>query len=74
MKLRYLKERWYQRESNKQVGVFDEECKDLSRKFWVLMNEFDKLNALFYEWQALEREEQRHWKHERWKIRAATFI
>jgi hypothetical protein len=49
MKWRYLKERWYQRESNKQVGVFDEECKDLSRKFWVLMNEFDKLNALFYE-------------------------
>ena len=26
---------------------FDEECKDLSRKFRVLMNEFDKLNALF---------------------------
>jgi hypothetical protein len=49
MKWRYLKERWYQRERNKQVGVFDEECKDLSRKFWVLMNEFDKLNALFYE-------------------------
>jgi hypothetical protein len=49
MKWRYLKERWYQRKRNKQVGVFDEECKDLSRKFWVLMNEFDKLNALFYE-------------------------
>jgi len=65
MKLRYLKERWYQRESNKQVGVFDEECKDLSRKFRVLMNEFDKLNEIFYEWQALEREEQQHWKDER---------
>ena len=49
MKWRYLKERWYQRESNKQVGVFDEECKDLSRKFRVLMNEFDKLNEIFYE-------------------------
>jgi hypothetical protein len=49
MKLRYLKERWYQRERNKQVSVFLEECKDLSRKFWVLMNEFDKLNALCYE-------------------------
>jgi hypothetical protein len=49
MKWRYLKERWYQRKRNKQVGVFYEECKDLSRKFWVLMNEFDKLNALFYE-------------------------
>jgi hypothetical protein len=46
MKRRYLKEKWYQRERNKQVDVFDEECKDLSRKFWVLMN---KLNALFYE-------------------------
>jgi hypothetical protein len=29
MKRRYLKERWYQRESNKHVGVFNEECKDL---------------------------------------------
>jgi len=45
---------------------FDEECKDLSRKFWVLMNEFDKLNALFYEWQVLERKEQRHREDERW--------
>jgi hypothetical protein len=26
----------------------------------------NKLNALFYEWQALEREEQRHRKDERW--------
>jgi hypothetical protein len=29
------------------------------------MNEFDKLNEIFYEWQALEREEQQHWKDER---------
>ena len=44
---------------------FDEECKDLSRKFWVLMNEFDKLNALLYERQVLERKEQRHREDER---------
>jgi hypothetical protein len=29
------------------------------------MKEFDKLNKLFYEWQALVREEQQHWKDER---------
>jgi hypothetical protein len=28
---------------------FYEECKDLSRKFQVLMSEFDNLNKLFYE-------------------------
>jgi heme oxygenase len=43
-------------------------------KVWVLMNEFDKLNALFYEWQALEREVQRHRNDEIWKTRAFTFI
>jgi hypothetical protein len=38
------------------------------------MKEFDKLNKLFYEWQALVREEQQHWKDEKQKIRVASFI
>jgi len=53
--VRYQKEKWHQKERNKQIGVFDEECKNLSRKFKVLMKEFDKSNELFYEWQASER-------------------
>jgi hypothetical protein len=31
----------YQKEMNKKIGVFYEECKDLSYKFRVLMKEFD---------------------------------
>ena len=46
--MRYQKEKWHQKERNKQIGVFDEECKNLSRKFKVLMKEFDKSNELFY--------------------------
>jgi len=38
------------------------------------MKEFDKLNEIFYEWQALKREEQQPWKDERQKTKAATFI
>jgi hypothetical protein len=47
--MRYQKEKWYQKKRNKQIGVFYEECKNLSRKLEVLMKEFDKLNELFYE-------------------------
>jgi hypothetical protein len=47
--MRYQKEKWHKKERNKQIGVFDEQCKNLSRKFKVLMKEFDKLNELFCE-------------------------
>jgi hypothetical protein len=53
---------------------FYEEYKDLSHKFGVLMSEFDNLNKLFYEYKALEREEQQYRNDERRKIRATMFI
>jgi hypothetical protein len=57
-KMRIQKERWYQRERNKEISVLKNESKSLSRILGEMKQEFDVLTATVNAQQASKREEK----------------
>jgi len=66
-KKRIQKERWYQREINKEIGVLKNETKSRSHILGEMQQELDVLTALVVAQQALEREEQKRCNDDRQK-------
>jgi hypothetical protein len=64
---RVQKERWYQRERNKEISVLKKESNSLSRILWEMKQELDVLRVAVNAQQASEREEKKN-------RTAATFI
>jgi hypothetical protein len=58
-KIRIQKERWYQRERNKEISVLKKESKSLSRILGETKQELDVLMAAVNAQQASEREEKK---------------
>ena len=58
-KKRIQKERWYQKERNKENSVLKKETKGLSYILREMQQELNVLTTLFHAQQALEREEQK---------------
>jgi hypothetical protein len=56
-KMRIQKERWYQRERNKEISVLKNESKSISHILGEMKQELDVLMAIVNAQQALEREE-----------------
>jgi hypothetical protein len=56
-KMRIQKERWYQKEINKDISVLKKESKSLSRILGDMKQELDVLTAVVNAQQASEREE-----------------
>jgi len=73
-KIRIQKERWYQRERNKEISVLKKESKSLSRILGETKQELDVLMAAVNAQQASEREEKKWCIDEIWNRTAATFI
>jgi len=59
-KRRIQKERWYQRERNKEISVLKKETKSTSRIPGEMQQELDVLTTLVNAQQVSEREEQKH--------------
>ena len=72
--MRIQKERWYQREKNKEISVLKKETKSLSHILREMQQELDVLMTLVDAQQALERDEQKHCNDDKRKRRATTFI
>jgi len=53
------KERWYQKERNKEISVLKKESKSLSRILGEMKQELDVLTAVINAQQASEREEKK---------------
>jgi prenyltransferase beta subunit len=73
-KMRIQKERWYQRERNKEISVLKNESKSLSRILGEMKQELDVLTATVNAQQSLEREEKIHCNDNIRNRTAATFI
>jgi hypothetical protein len=73
-KRRIQKERWYQRERNKEISVLKKESKSLSRILGETKQELDVLTAAVNAQQASEREEKKHCNDDILNRTAATFI
>jgi len=58
-KMQIQKERWYQRERNKEISVLKKESKSLSRILREMKQELDVLMAAVNVQQASEREEKK---------------
>ena len=56
---RIQKERWYQRDRNKEISVLKKESKSLSRILEEMKQELDVLTTTVNAHQALEREEKK---------------
>ena len=56
---RIQKERWYQRDKNKEISVLKKESKSLSRILEEMKQELDVLTTTVNAHQALEREEKK---------------
>jgi hypothetical protein len=59
-KMKIQKERWYQRERNKEISVLKNKSKSLSRILGEMKQELDVLTAFVNAQQASEREEKIH--------------
>jgi hypothetical protein len=57
--MRIQKERWYQRERNKEISVLKKESKSLSRILGEMKQELDVLTTAVNAQRALEREEKK---------------
>jgi hypothetical protein len=68
------KERWYQRERNKEISVLKKESKSLSRILGEMKQELDVLTAAINAQQASEREEKKGCNDDIQNRTAATFI
>ncbi|KAL9360297.1 hypothetical protein Peur_048420 [Populus x canadensis] len=68
------KERWYQRERNKEISVLKKESKSLSRILGEMKQELDMLTAVINTQQASEREEKKGCRDDIQNRTAATFI
>jgi phosphate starvation-inducible protein PhoH len=68
------KERWYQRERNKEISVLKKESKSLSRILGEMKQELDVLTAAINAQQASEREEKKGCSDDIQNRTAATFI
>jgi hypothetical protein len=73
-KRRIQKERWYQRERNKEISVLKKESKSLSRILGETKQELDVLTAAVNAQQASEREEKKRCNDDILNRTAATFI
>ena len=73
-KRRIQKERWYQRDRNKEIGVLKKESKSLSRILGEMKQELDVLMAVINAQQASEGEEKNCCNDEIRNRTAATFI
>ena len=58
-KRRIQKERWYQRDRNKEIGVLKKESKSLSRILGEMKQELDVLTATINAQQASKRQEKK---------------
>ena len=59
-KRRIQKERWYQRDKNKEIGVLKKESKSLSRILGEMKQELDVLTAAINAQQASKRKEKKY--------------
>jgi hypothetical protein len=73
-KMRIQKERWYQRERNKEISVLKNESKSLSRILGEMKQELDVLTTTVNAQQASEREEKIRCNDDIRNRTAATFI
>jgi hypothetical protein len=73
-KMRIQRERWYQRERNKEISVLKNETKSLSRFLGEMKQELDVLTATFNAQQASEKEEKIRCNDDIRNRTAATFI
>jgi hypothetical protein len=73
-KRRIQKERWYQRERNKEISVLKKESKNLSHILGEMKQELDVLTTTVNVQQASEREEKKCCNDEIQNRTAATFI
>jgi len=73
-KRRIQKERWYQRERNKEISVLKKKTKSLCCILGEIQQELDMLTALVDAHQASEKEEQKRCNDDRRKRRSAIFI
>ena len=73
-KRRIQKERWYQRDRNKETGVLKKESKSLSRILGEMKQELDVLKAAVNAQQASKREEKKCCNDEIRKRTGAAFI
>jgi hypothetical protein len=71
--MRIQKERWYQKERNKEISVL-KKTKSLSYILGEMQQELDLLMALVDAQQASERKEQKRCNDDRRKRRVAIFI
>ena len=70
--MRIQKERWYQKERNKEISVLKKNS--LSYILGEMHQELDMLTALVDAHQASEKEEQKRYNDDRRKRRSAIFI
>ena len=73
-KMRIQKERWYQRERNKEISVLKNESKSLSHILGEMKQELDVLTTPVNAQQASEKEEKIHCNDDIRNRTAATFI